>query len=362
MGKKEYHRKRKKKIGIPRGLIYYHYPQLFHTFFEELGAEVLISDKSNRKMLLEALKYSSDEECFSAKMFLGHIIDLKEKVDYLFLPKYHGMHKYKVSCPKFIGLPDVIRAVFDDLPIIISPYHSRTKKRHKKHHFLISVFRTGWTFSKNPFKILNALRKAIKKHKLHKKEVQWNEEKLYTWENEVLTKNNLENVRVAIIGHDYVLDDPILSFDTKKRLENMGVEVITSEQLPEEIIENQLQKLHSTLYFTEECRIVGTALYFLEKETIDGILQLIPFPCGPTAVSSEIIMRHAKRNDNIPLIQLMIDDNTGEAGFVTRLEAFVMTMKRKKLLQYRKDLQHNKMGVKSLATSIEELQIEEEGL
>ncbi|NHK30582.1 MAG: hypothetical protein FK730_04480 [Asgard group archaeon] len=178
------------------------------------------------------------------------------------------------------------------------------------------------------------------------------------WEDNKDPSNNLETVKIALLGHSYVLEDPILSFDVKERLQSMGVEVITSEEVPNNLIESQLEKLHSVLYFEEECRIVGSALYFLDSETVDGILQLIPFPCGPTAVSSEIIMRHAKRNDNIPLIQLMIDDNTGEAGFVTRLEAFVMTMKRKKLLQYRERKQ-SKVDIEETISKAHEISIDE---
>ncbi|NHJ49625.1 MAG: hypothetical protein FK733_17680 [Asgard group archaeon] len=359
---KEYQKKKQKIVGIPRGLIFYHYPDLFQTFFEKLGAKVVISNESSKAMLLEALKISSDEECFSGKVFFGHILELIGKVDYLFLPKYHGSHKYKVNCPKFIGLPDVIRAVFSDLPKIIDPYHSRTKKRHRKLHLLSIIYKTGLIFTKNPFKILRAIKLALKAHNEHLKKKHYTEDELQHWENNVQNGNNLEKVKVALLGHGYVLEDSILSFDTKTRLEKLGVEVITSEEMPKSIIDNQMEKLHSVLYFHEECQIVGTALYFLETETVDGILQLIPFPCGPTAVSSEIIMRHAKRNENMPLIQLMVDDNTGEAGFLTRLEAFVMTMKRKKLLQYRKDLELNKLGIRSVITKQDELPVDEGGL
>jgi predicted nucleotide-binding protein (sugar kinase/HSP70/actin superfamily) len=359
---KEYRMKKQKTVGIPRGLIYYHYPILFQTFFDKLGAKVILSKESNRTMLLEALKISSDEECFSGKVFFGHILDLVGKVDYIFLPKYHGSHKYKVNCPKFIGLPDVIKAVFSDLPQIINPYHSRTKKRHRKLHLFLTIYKTGLTFTKNPIKILRAMNLAIKAHNDYLMKKHYTEEELHKWEYNKQNNNNLEKVKVALLGHGYVLEDPILSFDTKNRLEKMGVEVITSEEMPKSIIDNQMEKLHSVLYFHEECQIVGTALYFLETETVDGILQLIPFPCGPTAVSSEIIMRHAKRNDNMPLIQLMVDDNTGEAGFVTRLEAFVMTMRRKKLIQYRKDLEQNKLGIRSVIAKSHEMPIDEEGI
>ncbi|NHJ84955.1 MAG: hypothetical protein FK734_05805 [Asgard group archaeon] len=325
----------KLKVGIPRGLYYYHYPEMIHTFFSKLNVEVVLSKISSRSMLLNGLKYASDEECFSAKMFFGHIIDLKDRVDYLFLPKYHGNHKFKVSCPKFIGLPHVLQSVFSDLPKIIAPYHSRTKNHHHKLHLLNQFFRVGFNFTKNPFKIIGAIRASLKAQRKYLLEKHWSEDQLIDWET-AISKSKINKVKVALLGHAYVLNDPILSFNTYNLLKQMGVEVITSEEMPESIIDHQLTKLHSTLYFEEESRIVGSALYFLETDSVDGILQIIPFPCGPTAVSSEIIMRHAKQNENMPLIQLMVDDNTGEAGYITRIEAFVMTMKRKKFLQYRK--------------------------
>ncbi|MBD3190488.1 MAG: hypothetical protein GF308_07580 [Candidatus Heimdallarchaeota archaeon] len=349
-----------KTVGIPKGLIYYHYPVLFETFFESLGAKIVYSPESSKKLLLDALKYASDEECFSGKVFIGHVNALRGKVDYLFLPKFHGTHKTDVNCPKFIGLPDVLRAIFDDLPELIGYYHSRTKRNHRLFHLWRIIFKTGWKITKNPFKIIKAANKAIKAHRQYQKTLRWTTKELHQWENqrfqfcpicdesfsieqqicpachsEMLTDSStevIENVRIALLGHAYVLNDPILSFSAHERLEKLGVEVITSEQIPEEIINQELEKLHSRLYFKEERRIVGTALYFLRTEKVDGILQIIPFPCGPTAVSSEIIMRFAKKKETmgVPLLQLMVDDNTGEAGFDTRLEAFVTMLKRKK--------------------------------
>ena len=48
------------------------------------------------------------------------------------------------------------------------------------------------------------------------------------------------------------------------------------------------------------------------------------------------IQYHAK-NKNLPMIHLTIDEHTGEAGFVTRLEAFIDMLIRKK----RKNLEKN---------------------
>ena len=62
---------------------------------------------------------------------------------------------------------------------------------------------------------------------------------------------------------------------------------------------------------------------------IDGIVTLTAFGCGPDSLMCERIMRKAKRF-NKPLLHLTIDEQTGEAGFITRLEAFVDMLFRKK--------------------------------
>ena len=38
------------KIGIPRAFLYYKYKYLWETFFEELGAEVVVSPETNRSL------------------------------------------------------------------------------------------------------------------------------------------------------------------------------------------------------------------------------------------------------------------------------------------------------------------------
>ena len=51
----------------------------------------------------------------SGKIFHGHVISLKDKVDYLFIPRYTSVSRKEYVCPKFGGLPDMIRHTFTDL-------------------------------------------------------------------------------------------------------------------------------------------------------------------------------------------------------------------------------------------------------
>ena len=44
------------KVGIPRALLYYYYYPLWRTFFTELGAEVVLSQPSNKEFWKQGCK------------------------------------------------------------------------------------------------------------------------------------------------------------------------------------------------------------------------------------------------------------------------------------------------------------------
>ena len=50
---------------------------------------------------------------------------------------------------------------------------------------------------------------------------------------------------------------------------------------------------------------------------------VVSFGCGPDSLICELIERFYKRQQQIPVLLLTLDEHTGEAGIITRLEAFV---------------------------------------
>lgn len=62
-------------------------------------------------------------------------------------------------------------------------------------------------------------------------------------------------------------------------------------------------------------------------ETIDGIIYLACFGCGPDSLVGQIIQRRVRKT---PFMLVTVDEHTGEAGLVTRLEAFCDMIWRRK--------------------------------
>ena len=98
------------KIGIPKTLFYFSYYPLCYKFFTELGAEVIFSEKTNKQTIEAGLNTSSNELCIPLKVLYGHVVYLKDKVDYIFLPYVISSSKGSYYCPKIIGSPDIIKA------------------------------------------------------------------------------------------------------------------------------------------------------------------------------------------------------------------------------------------------------------
>lgn len=76
-----------------------------------------------------------------------------------------------------------------------------------------------------------------------------------------------------------------------------------------------------------EC--IGEAV-LAHKEGLDGAIQIFPMGCMPEIVSKAILPQIAK-DKNFPIMTLVVDEMTGEAGYVTRVEAFVDLLERRKL-------------------------------
>jgi predicted nucleotide-binding protein (sugar kinase/HSP70/actin superfamily) len=66
---------------------------------------------------------------------------------------------------------------------------------------------------------------------------------------------------------------------------------------------------------------VGEAALMAEGE-VDGLIHVTPFNCTPEVVAQSALVA-LKREQGVPVLTLSFDEQTGRAGVMTRLEAFV---------------------------------------
>ncbi|RJX17835.1 MAG: hypothetical protein C4575_12040 [Desulforudis sp.] len=74
-----------------------------------------------------------------------------------------------------------------------------------------------------------------------------------------------------------------------------------------------------------------------KQEQIDGIIHLLPFTCMPEIVAQNIMVRLNEELD-LPILTFIITDQTGEAGFETRVEAFLDILRDRRDISSVKDV------------------------
>jgi predicted nucleotide-binding protein (sugar kinase/HSP70/actin superfamily) len=157
------------------------------------------------------------------------------------------------------------------------------------------------------------------------------------FENKVEINKEVTPLKIAVNGEIYVVIEPSLNLDIHRRLNELGVVVdnpITLRKfidVPQNL--NPFKKTHwaksidaSQNYLAHRCggesqENLGDAITY-KKDGYDGIIHLYPFTCMPEIISRSIFPQVSKEHD-MPVLSLVVDEQTGEAGFQTRLEAYV---------------------------------------
>lgn len=312
------------QIGIPRALLTYHFLDLWETYFRQMNFDVLVSSHTNRKIMDMGIKACVDDACLPVKVFHGHVCYLRNKVDYIFLPRIISMEKNEFICPKFCGLPEMIRFKTP----IQSHYLVFDLNLYKNPHELCKQYvELGMQLGQTSKIARQALMVALK---------QWKPTIFYTklindsYKN--IAKNptimrsypitNKNDLLIGILGHPYVVYDEFINMNMIQKLDNYGASVITPEMLSSTEIENENEDLPKKMFWTYGKILYGAAKCYLSRK-IDGIIYISSFGCGIDSILYDIIERRIRKNSKIPFLFISLDEHSGEAGLNTRIEAFI---------------------------------------
>lgn len=151
-------------------------------------------------------------------------------------------------------------------------------------------------------------------------------------------------LKVGIVGEIYTGIEQFASFNIQEKLGTMGVEVDRKVTVSNWIIEHILKKgfhLPRDRAYAEAAKPwLGTMIGGHAQETVgntvlyaqngyDGVIQIFPFSCMPEIVA-ESILPSIENELGIPVLNLIIDEMTGEAGYMTRIEAFVDMLEKRR--------------------------------
>jgi Uncharacterized protein conserved in bacteria len=164
--------------------------------------------------------------------------------------------------------------------------------------------------------------------------------------------NSINPLKVGIVGEIYTTIEQSASFDIQNRLGNMGVEVdrqvTVSEWIIEHIIKKALHMRTNMDYAVAAKPYLGAMIGGHARETLghtvlysqkgfDGVIQIFPFSCMPEIVA-ESILPNIEKDYDIPVLTLIIDEMTGEAGYMTRVEAFIDLLHKRRAQSVKREI------------------------
>lgn len=268
------------KLGIPRALMYYEYGKKWERFFKELGFEVIVSPETNSEIYDSGLKNTLTDYCLPVKLFVGHVLWLKGRCDIVFMPRVKSNQELVFSCPNIISLPYLVKNTFPDIKVMSIDFRDD----------LASYEKIGKKLGKSD------VRKAYEKVK------------------QVFDINidYYKNKTIALVGRSYYLEDKKLNLDIKKKLKDLGYDVVFDKN-PKDV--------KTVSHWINVNKLIASINRFNRDDNVAGIIYIKPFNCGPDFLVEENVKIEK------PLLVLRLDEHASETGLITRLEAFTDILK-----------------------------------
>jgi predicted CoA-substrate-specific enzyme activase len=310
-------------VGIPMALIYWQLLPLFARFFKRLGYEVILSGRTDKRIIRRGVECVNAQPCFPVKVAYGHIADLIGKeVDYIFLPSIVSMtasfpqNQHNQLCPYVQSIGYQAGTAFAQTPggakILTAPLRLGEGSKLADKSFVSLGRMLGVSASQ----VRRALKEAFAAQGRFEKELK-KEGK------EILDAIRPGEKLFVLVSRPYNGCDDGLNLQLPRKLAELGVKIIPMEMLSLEKAELTDEVLHSQVYWSYGQKILRAAEIIRSDPRLFAIY-LSNFSCGP---DSFIMTFFKDIMGDKPCLQLEIDEHSADAGVITRLEAFLESLK-----------------------------------
>ena len=304
-------------VGIPMALLVYDYAPLLTGFVNSLGVRAFLSGQTTAQIIEQAVQLSYSDSCFPLKLLYGHVAKLSQ-ADYILYPcalrlgKREGDENQKYACPLVQASPFIIRQALDLGERLLVPIIDLSNGSIETIRSLTdTAVKMGFSRSCGRQAALAGLEA----------------QRMFEADKEALGKKLLEQLHggdklgVVLFSRSYMSQDTGANLGIAETLTRLGVTPIPLDFLPLDTIDTR--KYSDRPYWFYEAKFIAGAAIVARDPQLYGLV-VSNFGCGP---NSFIVKTVEDIMANKPLGQLEIDEHAAEAGIITRLEAFVNTIK-----------------------------------
>lgn len=311
------------KVGLPLQLVMYEQLPLWAGFFESLGFEVVLSEKSSRKLyFLGQHTVASDTACYPAKLMHGHIESLLDKgVDFIFLPcesynldEHCSVNHY--NCPVVAYYSELLKANNERLTDdnFIMPYVDLNEEK-------TAVLKLHATFAKygvTKKQIANALKVGFKRLESYRADVRARADY-------IIKKAREEDRQIIVLaGRPYHLDNEI-NHGINKLLTSLNLAVLSEDSVYDKAEPVKVNVLNQWTY---HARLYRAAQFCCENADIN-LVQLVSFGCGIDAITTDEVRSIMEKNGKL-YTQIKIDEINNLGVVKIRLRSMLAAIEESK--------------------------------
>ncbi len=304
-------------VGIPLALHSLEWGIFWSHLFAELGFTVLLSPRTNNKLVLTGVESMTAETCFPVKVFHGHVHYLLHRAGYLFLPNVIDMPTPHVQetgffCPLVESSQYMVRAALnipDQRLLRPTLYLKEGPER------LVESFHESLPQGLRPGRL--DLERAVQKA--------WDGQsafrrKLIERGQEVERGMTPGEALWVVTGRPYNLHDERSNLQMGRHLAKLGIKA-----LPMDYLDVDIEDLSDfpRMYWGQGAKILRTAKRIARTPNWYGV-HLTNFSCGADSFI-EHFYRHILREK--PSLILELDEHSAVAGLLTRIEAYQNVVK-----------------------------------
>jgi predicted CoA-substrate-specific enzyme activase len=304
-------------IGIPRTLSFFDYFPFWHAFFRTLGHPLVLSESTNKTLIQKGLSYIQSETCFPIKTVYGHVSDLMSKgIEQILLPceidhpQGNSKELRSFNCPYVQSIPYMVKAAMGSKVKLLAPIIRWSDTRRGVDPILLGL---GKSLGHNPTRTKEAILEA-----------RYAQQRFDNWRRsrgkEILAAIGPADHCLVLLGKTHNIFDPGLNLHLARKLRREGQLAIPFDMLPVEEI--TLPGQYDNVVWKNTRDLLKTILLMRNDPHLFPVL-LTNFGCGPDSY----LMKYMEAElPDTPCLVLEVDDHTGDAGIVTRIEAYLDTL------------------------------------
>ena len=308
-------------IGLPRAMFFQELMPFFRAFFESLGYGVVYSQKTNKSVIHRGVECMAAETCYPVKVAHGHILDLLEAgVKDIFLPSIidirhpHPEIEQGSVCPLAQTLSYTVPSTIDfsaygaklHTPVI---YFGRGRRVLRR-----SLQSVGKELGVSSWAVNRALRAAEAAQTAFSA-------KLQARGREILAGLGPEDQAMVIVSRPYNGFDCGMNLNLPRKLRQLGVLAIPMDFLPLDEA-GELAEI-KPMYWRFGQKILAAADLIRQDARLHAVY-VTNFSCGPDSFIQHFFKDMMRGK---PFLEIEIDEHSADVGAITRLEAFLDSLK-----------------------------------